>query len=54
MAVVKSNFHIHPSVLGTLCYSFRGKKKTVVGPAEHIKARVELLRRSADLCTGLV
>lgn len=54
MAVLISNLDIHPSVLGTLCYTLRGKKKTVAGPAEHIKARVELLRKSATLCTGLV
>ena len=31
-----SKFDIHPYVLGTLCYTIRGKKTTVTGPAEHI------------------
>jgi hypothetical protein len=49
-----SKFYIHLSVLGTLCYTIRGKKTTVTGTAEHIKTRVELLRKTATLCTGLV
>lgn len=53
MAVEISKFDIHPSVLGTLCYIVRGKKTRVTGPAEHIKTGVELLRKSATLCTGL-
>jgi len=36
MAVEISKFDIHPYVLGTLCYTNRGKKTTVTGPAEHI------------------
>jgi len=53
MAVEISKFDKHPSVLGTLCYTTRGKNTTVTGKAEH-KTRVELLRKSAALCTGLV
>jgi hypothetical protein len=31
MAVEISKFDIHPSVLGTLCYTTRGKKTRVTG-----------------------
>jgi len=31
MAVEISKFDIHPSVLGTLCYTIRGKKTSVTG-----------------------
>jgi len=36
MAVEISKFDIHPYMLGTLCYTIRGKKTTVTGLAEHI------------------